>query len=124
HVFYPEASVERCTAALAVDIDPVRLVRGRQGPGGEGGLLSQYVNDRPYVASSFLSVAMGQAYRSAMVGQSKERPELAAAAIPLQARVAVVPSRGGEALLRRLFEPLGWTVGVEPHVLSDAMPEW
>src|SRR5690606_5541544 len=65
HVFCPEASVDRCTAALAVDIDPVRLVRGRQGPGGEGGLLSQYVNDRPYVASSFLSVAMGQAYRSA-----------------------------------------------------------
>ena len=124
HVFYPEASAERCTAALAVDVDPVGLVRGRRGPAGEGGLLSQYVNDRPYVASSFLSVAIGQTYRSAMAGQSKDRPELAVTAIPLEARVAVVPSRGGEGMLRRLFEPLGWTVGVAPHALSDAMPEW
>ena len=124
HVFYPEASAERCTAALTVDIDPVGLVRGRRGPEGDGGLLAQYVNDRPYVASSFLSVAIGQAYRSAMAGQSKDRPELAAASIPLEARVAVVPSRGGEGMLHRLFEPLGWTVDVEPHVLSDAMPEW
>ncbi len=124
HVFYPEASADRCTAVLAVDVDPVGLVRGRRGPAGDGGLLAQYVNDRPYVASSFLSVAIAQEYRSAMAGQSKDRPELAAAAIPLEARVAVVPSRGGEALLRRLFEPLGWMVGVQPHALSDAMPEW
>ncbi len=31
HVFYPEAGEERCTAALLVDVDPVALVRGRQG---------------------------------------------------------------------------------------------
>ena len=120
HVFYPEASAERCTAALALDVDPVGLVRGRRGPEGDGGLLAQYVNDRPYVASSFLSVAIAQAYRSALAGQSKDRPELATTAIPLEARVAVVPSRGGEALLRRLFEPLGWRVAVEPHALDAA----
>jgi hypothetical protein len=50
HVFYPEASSERCTAALLVEIDPVALVRGR-GPAGEGGQLEQYVNDRPYAAN-------------------------------------------------------------------------
>src|SRR5687768_8074045 len=75
YVFYPEATEERCTAALLLDVDPVGLVRGRQGPAGEGGLLRQYVNDRPYVASSFLSVAISAAYRSAMTGKLRERPE-------------------------------------------------
>src|SRR5919205_4210854 len=95
HVFYPEATVERCTAALLLDVDPVGLVRRRRGPAGEGGALEQYVNDRPYVASSFLSVAIAQVLRSAMAGASKERPELAPTAIPLQATLAVLPCRGG-----------------------------
>jgi hypothetical protein len=47
HVVYPEATAARCTAALVLDVDPVGLVRGRRGPEGEGGLLTQYVNDRP-----------------------------------------------------------------------------
>src|SRR3954468_18868134 len=99
HVVYPEASAERCTAALILDVDPVGLVRGRRGSSGEGGLLTQYVNDRPYVASSFLSVAIANAFGTAMAGRSKERPELAATAIPLVARLAVVPCRGGEGFL-------------------------
>ena len=34
HVVYPEASDDRCTAALILDLDPVALVRGRPaGPG-------------------------------------------------------------------------------------------
>src|SRR6478672_11627459 len=64
HVFYPEASPDRCTAALLLEIDPVGLVRGRQGPPGEGRALEHYVNDRPYVASSFLSVAIAEVYGS------------------------------------------------------------
>src|SRR6266536_2080385 len=103
HVFYPEASPERCTAALLLDVDPVGLVRSRRGPAGEGGLLDQYVNDRPYVASSFLSVAIAQVFGSAMAGRSRERPELAATAMPLHAGLTVVRCRGGERLLRRLF---------------------
>ena len=124
HVVYPDASEERCTVALILDIDPVGLVRGRRGPAGEGGLLGQYVNDRPYVASSFLSVAISNVFASAMAGRSKERPELAEAAIPLEARLSVVPCRGGEMLLRRLFEPLGYTVTAEPHALDSRSPEW
>lgn len=124
HVFYPELSDEACTAALLLDIDPVGLVRGRRGPAGEGGALEQYVNDRPYVASSFLSVAIAQVLRSAMAGSSKERPELAAMAIPLEARLAVLPCHGGEAFLRQLFEPLGYTVSAESHELSADYPEW
>src|SRR4051794_20993063 len=104
HVFYSEASDARCTAALLLEVDPVGLVRNRRGPGGEGFSLQQYVNDRPYVASSFLSVAIAQVFGSALAGTSRERPELAARPIPLVARLAVVPCRGGEDLLRRLFE--------------------
>jgi 3' terminal RNA ribose 2'-O-methyltransferase Hen1 len=124
HVFYPELSDNACTAALLLDVDPVGLVRGRRGPAGEGGALEQYVNDRPYVASSFLSVAIAQVLRSAMAGASKERPELATMAIPLEATLVVLPCRGGEAFLRRLFEPLGYTVEAQSHALSPGQPEW
>src|SRR5438552_12047461 len=124
HVFYPEATPERCTAALLLDVDSVGLVRGRRGPEGEGGLLQQYVNDRPYVASSFLSVAIARVFGSALKGESKERPDLAAAPIPLEARIAVLPCRGGEEFLRRLFEPLGYRITVEHHPLDEQFPEW
>jgi 3' terminal RNA ribose 2'-O-methyltransferase Hen1 len=123
HVFYPEVAADRCTAALLLDIDPVGLVRNRRGPAG-GGLLDQYVNDRPYVASSFLSVAIAQVYGSALTGKSRERPELADALLPLEARVAVLPCRGGEGFLRRLFEPLGYLVAATRHPLDEKFPEW
>src|SRR5688500_1427135 len=110
HVFYPHASPERTTAALLLDVDPVGLVRTRRGPAGEGGALEQYVNDRPYVGSSFSSVAIADVFRSALQGKSRERPELADTPIPLTARLPVLPCRGGEAFLRSLFEPLGYEV--------------
>src|ERR1051326_4498191 len=124
HIFYPEASSERCTAALLLDVDPVGLVRNRKGPAGEGRTLEQYVNDRPYVASSFLSVAMSRVLGSALGGRSKGRPELAAVPIPLTAELSVVPCRGGEGFLRRLFEPLGYEVMAQRHALDEAFPEW
>lgn len=124
HVFYPEASPERCTAALLIDVDPVGLVRKRRGPAGEGGTLGQYVNDRPYVASSFLSVAIAQVFGSALAGRSKGRPELADTQLPLEARISVLPCRGGEQFLRSLFEPLGYTLCVERFPLDEQFPEW
>lgn len=87
HVFYPEATDSACTAALLLDIDPVGLVRGRRGAS-DGGLLDQYVNDRPYVASSFLSVAIAEVFGTAMSGRSKDRQALAETPIALTARVA------------------------------------
>ena len=123
HVFYPEATADRCTAALLLEVDPVGLVRNRRGPAGEGRSLEQYVNDRPYVASSFLSVAIADVFSSAMAGNSKERPELADAAIPLKATLSVVPCRGGEEFLRRLFEPLGYTVTAKKYPLDDKFAE-
>ena len=115
-VLFPEASAERCEAALVLDIDPVGLVRGK---GTADGLLDQYVNDRPYAASSFLSVALNRVFRSAMIGSSRERPELAASEIPLEIVVTPVPVRGSEGLVQRLFEPLGWTVEATPATEAD-----
>ena len=123
HVFYPEATAERCTAALLLDVDPVGLVRNRRGPG-QGGTLDQYVNDRPYVASSFLSVAISRVFGSAFGGRSKDRPELAATPISLQAKISVLPCRGGEGFLRRLFEPLGYQIVAERHPLDSTFSDW
>lgn len=121
HVFYAQADEGVCTAALLLDVDPVGLVRGR----GKGeGSLDQYVNDRPYAASSFLSVALSRVMRSAMAGSSRERPELAETPIPLVARIAVLPCRGGDGVLRRLFEPLGYEVAALAQPLDETAPEW
>jgi len=115
-VFYPDAGAERCEAALVLDVDPVGLVRGK----GQGeGVFDQYVNDRPYAASSFLAVALNQVFRTAMTGICAARQELADSAIALEAVVTPLPMRGGEALLRSLFEPLQWTVTVD-EVAAEA----
>jgi len=121
HVFYPEATEDRCTAALLLDIDTLGLVRGR---GKEQRTLAHYVNDRAYVASSFMSVAIARSFNSALAGRSKERPELAETAIPLVAEIAVLPCRGGEGLLESLFKPLGYEVTAERLALDEAFPDW
>jgi 3' terminal RNA ribose 2'-O-methyltransferase Hen1 len=124
HVFYPEVAADRCTAALLLDVDPVGLVRNRRGPAGEGGTLAQYVNDRPYVASSFMSVAIAQVFASALGGRSKSHRELAETPIPLSARISVLQCRGGEDLVRRLFAPLGYQLLIQHHGLDERFPEW
>jgi 3' terminal RNA ribose 2'-O-methyltransferase Hen1 len=124
YVFYPETTDERCTAALLLEIDPIGLVRDRRGPSGDGYALEQYVNDRPYAASSFLSVAIARTFGTAITGKSKERQELANSPLPLEAQISVLPCRGGENLLRRLFEPLGYEVTAARHPLDEKFPEW
>ena len=118
-VFYPEATEHACTAALALDVDPVSMVRGR---GGKGGAEDQYVNDRPYVASSLLSVVLTRWFNSALSGRCERKPDLPATPLPLEARLAAVPCRGGEVFLRRLFQPLGYDVDAVCHPLDDQMP--
>ena len=83
-----------------------------------------YVNDRPYVASSFMSTALSRVFGSAMSGKSKERPELAATPIPLKACVHMLPCRGSEDLPKEIFEPLGYSVQVESSGLDEKFPEW
>ena len=120
-VFYSEATVERCTAVLLLDVDPVGLVRGKAGRR----TFEQYVNDRPYIASSLMSVALGRVFNTALAGKSQSHQELADTAIPLVARISVLPARsGGESFLRSLFEPLGYEVAVERLMLDEQFPEW
>ncbi|GKQ38379.1 3' terminal RNA ribose 2'-O-methyltransferase Hen1 [Streptomyces sp. A012304] len=127
HVLYPEADAGRCTAALLLEVDAVALVRRGKGKGRGGApdaALAQYVNDRPYAASSLLAVALSAVFSSAMRGVCAARPELPARPRPLRVEVPALPARGGPDLVRRLFEPLGWTVTAEPVALDTAFPEW
>ncbi|MEM9489819.1 MAG: 3' terminal RNA ribose 2'-O-methyltransferase Hen1, partial [Myxococcota bacterium] len=125
HVFYPRADDDECTACLLLDIDPSGLVRGRErGQSKRLGTLAHYVSDQPYVASSFLSVAIAQVYSSALHGTCTDRPELAETAIPLRAELSVVPCRDGQSLLGRLFEPLGYAITAERLPLDEAFPDW
>ncbi|MEU2283729.1 3' terminal RNA ribose 2'-O-methyltransferase Hen1 [Streptomyces sp. NPDC013178] len=127
HVLYPEADAERCTAALLLEVDAVALVRRGKAKGRGGApdaALAQYVNDRPYAASSLLAVALSNVFSSAMRGVCNARPERAAQPLPLRVEVPALPARGGPDLVRRLFEPLRWTVTAEPVALDAEFPEW
>lgn len=127
HVFYPEADTERCTAALLLETDTLALLRRGKGKGRGGApdaALAQYVNDRPYAASSLLAVALSTVFSSALRGVCQARPERAADPLPLRVEVPALPARGGAGLVRRLFEPLGWTVTADPVPLDTAFPEW
>ena len=108
YVFYTEVSDEKTTVALLLDINPIDLARGKLGSR-DGGLFD-YVNDRPYVASSFMSTALVRVFGSAMSGKSKERQELAVMPIPLTACIHTLPCRGSEELPKEIFEP-PWVLG-------------
>ena len=116
-VFYPEAGPDRCTVALAVEVDAVGLARGAMR--GEG-----YVTDRPYVAGSLLSVALGRTFGSAMAGRSEDRAGRVEEPMPLTATLSAVHCPGGEGVVRKAFEPLGYEVEARWHPLDDRFPEW
>lgn len=118
HVFYPVATQQECTAALLLEVDPIALGHGDRGRAG-----GHYVDDRPYAASSLLSVALGSVFATALRGRCDARPELAAAALPLTLRVPACPQRGDE-LATRLFAPLGWQVRATAIPLDPTLPEW
>jgi 3' terminal RNA ribose 2'-O-methyltransferase Hen1 len=127
HVFYPEAGEQRCTVALLLEIDPIGLVRGhrRTGTGGpEAFSLAEYVNDRPYAASSILAVALGKVFRTAMTGRCDARPDLAARPLPLEISIPALSGRGGTDLVHRLLAPLGWNVRATRIPLDPERPEW
>nr|WP_203590422.1 3' terminal RNA ribose 2'-O-methyltransferase Hen1 [Streptomyces sp. SID13031] len=124
HVLYPEATAERCTAAVLLEVDPIALVRSGKGRAAEGFTLGQYVNDRPYAASSLLAVALGKLFRTAMNGRCDARPDLAAQPIPLEIHIPALPCRGGSPLAERFFAPLGWRVDARPIPLDPEIPSW
>jgi 3' terminal RNA ribose 2'-O-methyltransferase Hen1 len=123
HVFYPEASAERCTAALLLEVDPIALVRSRRfaAPEAEAFSLAQYVNDRPYAASSMLAVALGKLFRTALAGRCEHRPELPGRSLSLQIHLPALPCRGGAHVAERVFGPLGWQVSAEPVPLDEEL---
>ncbi|MDR1306340.1 MAG: 3' terminal RNA ribose 2'-O-methyltransferase Hen1 [Treponema sp.] len=121
HVFYTETGPERCTAALLLDMDPLDLVRGRRASGG----IFDYVNDRPYVCSSFMCTAISGVYGTAMSGSCAKKQELADTPLDLSAGLFMLPCRGGAILPELLFEPLGYEVHAEESALLDEQfPEW
>ncbi|HEX6426479.1 MAG TPA: 3' terminal RNA ribose 2'-O-methyltransferase Hen1 [Niastella sp.] len=124
HIFYPEVSENKCTICLLLDIDPVGLVRKNSGPRGNDFALDQYVNDRPYVASSFMSAAISKAFSTAMNGRCKDKPELVSVPMPFDVQIAAIPVRGGEAVVKQLFEPLGYKINMQQHPVDTQFPEW
>jgi 3' terminal RNA ribose 2'-O-methyltransferase Hen1 len=123
HVFYPEATEKRCTATLLLEVDPVGLVRGRRFAV-DGLALAQYVNDRPYAATSMLAVALGRVLGSALKGHCPSRPELVDQPLPLSIEVPAVPDGAGGDLVHRLFAPLGWEVRTTSALLDPLVPAW
>jgi 3' terminal RNA ribose 2'-O-methyltransferase Hen1 len=124
YVVWPEATPQRSTVALLLEVDPIALVRRKGNRGAEGFSLAQYVNDRPYAASSMMSVALGKVFRTAMAGRCEARPELVDKQLPLEIGIPALPSRGGPDLVERLFAPLGWRVDVRPIPLDPEFPAW
>lgn len=137
YVYYPEISArvdagkERTTAALLLDIDPVDLARGKAGSSGGG--LFDYVNDRPYVSSSFMSTAISKVFGTAMTGRADTRQALSDSALDLTATVTALPFRGyrgaipagsGTEKLNSVFEPLGYEVSYETFTADEAFPDW
>lgn len=122
-VFCTELSEERCTVALMLDVDPIGLLRG-QGAAHESFTLGQYVNDRPYVASSLLVGAMRGVYGTALAGNCDARPDRVTAPLDLEVHLPTVACADGAQLIERLFEPLGWRVAVVALPLDPEVPEW
>jgi 3' terminal RNA ribose 2'-O-methyltransferase Hen1 len=123
HVFYPEATENQCTATLLLEIDAIDLVRNLKVPGGAM-MLTHYVNDRPYVASSFMSVAISKVFSSALNGNCQQKPELVSVKMPLEAQISVLKVKGGERLIEQIFAPLGYTVEVQRHPLDEQFKDW
>lgn len=125
HIFYPDASEDKCTVALLLDIDPIGLVRNTTDSGPDSFSLGHYVNDRPYVASSFMSVALSKAFSTAMNGTCSKRPELVDQIMPFDVDISALPApKGGEVLIRKLFEPMGYQVSLRKHQLDSKFTEW
>lgn len=122
YVFYPEVSDERTTAALLLDIDPLDLARGKAGS--RDGSLFDYVNDRPYASTSFMSTAIARIFGTSMSGRCDKRQELADTPLKLTARLSSLKDNEDTELAKELFEPLGYTVSTERTGLDDSFPEW
>lgn len=124
HVFYPEATPERCTAALLLEVDASALARSAKGDAPTDFTLGQYVNDRPYAASSLLAVAMKRVFSTAFAGVLASNQALADRALPLEIHIPAMPCGGGPTLATAMFSPLGWQVDARAVKLDPEFPDW
>ncbi|PHN03612.1 3' terminal RNA ribose 2'-O-methyltransferase Hen1 [Flavilitoribacter nigricans] len=124
HIFYPEATAERCSVVLLLEIDAIALSRNMTKTYADSFQLGHYVNDRPYTASSFMTTAISKVFGSALNGNCKERPELVEQPLPLEVTISALSSRGGETLIRRFFEPLGYELALSTQLLDPEFPNW
>ena len=122
-VFYSVAREDECAAHLLVEVDPVALVRSRGARQG-GWALGQYVNDRPYSASSFLSTAISRCFGTALAGRCAQRPELPAKPQDLTIALPSLPMAGSPDRVLELFRPLGYSVEISRPLLDGHFPEW
>lgn len=123
HVFYPVASPKQCKVALLLDIDSLELVRTLKTPGNSL-MLRHYVNDRPYVNSSFMSSAIAKIFSSALNGKCNAKPTLVNQALPLEATLSVLRVNTHIDMIEQVFAPLGYTITVEHHPLETTLPAW
>ncbi len=121
HVFYPESNPDKCTAVLVLDIDTVSLVRLYKFPFAS---LQQYVNDRPYTASSFMSSAIAQVYSSALNGNCKNHPELLDIKMPFEVKISVIKLKAPKEMLHEIFEPLGYNISYIQHPFDTQFTAW
>lgn len=118
YVFYKDIQENLCTACLLLEINSIDLVRGQKT------YAYEYISDRAYAASSFLSVAISNVFGSGLNGACRDKPELAETTMPLTVALKALPARGGKALLERLFLPLGYEMEIEEFYLNDNFPQW
>jgi 3' terminal RNA ribose 2'-O-methyltransferase Hen1 len=111
YVFYPEAHENRCSASLLLDLDLIGLIHRQKNFYRRSEKEIPYISDRPYVASTFLSSAISQVLGTAMLGQSRERPELAQQELPFEIELSLLPPTS-EELLHQLFLPLGYEIEI------------
>ena len=123
HVFYPINTNSECSIALLIDIDPIELIRNKKLTSNSFAL-RHYVNDRPYVASSFTAVAINKVFRSALAGNCKDKPEAVGQSLELTVKLSCVSAKGGAAIIEELFQPLGYQLVIEPIPLDEKFPEW
>lgn len=123
-VFYPVAQEDVCEVSLLLEVDPIAMVRNRRGASFDSGALATYVNDRPYTANSFMSVAIAEAFGTALNARCNQRPELVDVQFPLEITLPVLPVTGGQEMLEQLFAPLGYAVESKRLPLDENFPEW
>lgn len=122
HIFFPEVKDSTATAVLLLEVDSLKLQKGSKSSGNP--MLSNYINDRPFVASSLLSTAISKCFGTAMNGRCQEDQSLADTEYDFTVKLAALPCKGQEQLLHDLFEPLGYDVTTTGFPLNNNFPEW